>query len=142
MYCSDFSVLVLILGDPRPDAERTFLGSFLLFMAIAVNVVLVFVAPEQFVALGVAEAILAMYQWFFENVVASAPRVFGLFPACYEITVGLLILRNGTSVKVGLVGGVAFLVAITSLGILTLTTAILTPLQANEWRRRNPPSGG
>jgi hypothetical protein len=40
-------LLVLILCVLRPNAERIFLGLFFLVMAIGVNVVLVFVAPDQ-----------------------------------------------------------------------------------------------
>lgn len=125
IYFGVFSVLVLVLCVARPHAGRIFLGIFFLIMAIAVNITLVFFAPEQFVALGVDGAILPMYQWFFENVVASAPRVLGLIAAACEITVGLLILHKGTSVKVGLVGGIVFLIAITPLGIWTLANPLL-----------------
>ena len=38
-------------------------------MAIGVNVVLVLVAPGQFVALGTDAALIPLYRWFFENVV-------------------------------------------------------------------------
>jgi hypothetical protein len=47
-----FSMLVLLLCLVRPGAGRIFLGIFFLVMAVGVNVVLVLVAPGQFVALG------------------------------------------------------------------------------------------
>jgi hypothetical protein len=47
-----FYLAVLVVCLLRPNAGRIFLGIFFLVMAIGVNVVLVVVAPEQFVALG------------------------------------------------------------------------------------------
>jgi hypothetical protein len=78
---SAFCVLVLLLCLIRPYAGRVFVGVFFLVMALAVNVVLVLVAPEQFVALGTDAPVLPPYEWFFENVVAVAPPVFGLLAA-------------------------------------------------------------
>ena len=53
-----FSMLVLLLCLVRPGAGRIFLGIFFLVMAIGVNVVLVLVAPGQFVALGTDAALI------------------------------------------------------------------------------------
>lgn len=72
-----FSLLVLLLCLVRPNAGRIFLGNFFLVMAIGVNVVLVLISPNLFVALGTNDAIIPLYQWFFENVVAIAPPLFG-----------------------------------------------------------------
>ena len=72
-----FSLLVLLLCLVRPNAGRIFLGIFLLVMAIGVNVVLVLISPNLFVALGTNDAIIPLYQWFFENVVAIAPPFIG-----------------------------------------------------------------
>jgi hypothetical protein len=100
-----FSVLVLILCLVRPNAGRIFLGIFFLVMAIGVNVVLVLTAPNLFVALGTEDALIPLYRWFFENVVAVAPPVFGLLAAAYEITIALMMLSRGKYVKWGLIGG-------------------------------------
>jgi hypothetical protein len=75
-----FSLLGLLLCLVRPDAGRIFLGIFFLVMAIGVNMVLVLISPNLFVALGTNDAIIPLYQWFFENVVAIAPPLFGLLP--------------------------------------------------------------
>jgi hypothetical protein len=72
-----FSLLVLLLCLVRPNAGRIFLGIFLLVMAIGVNVVRVLISPNLFVALGTNDAIIPLYQWFFENVVAIAPPFIG-----------------------------------------------------------------
>jgi hypothetical protein len=81
----------------RPYAGRIFVGVFFLVMAVGVNVVLVLVAPEQFVALGTDAPVLPPYEWFFANVVALAPPLFGLFAAAYEIAVALLMLSKGST---------------------------------------------
>jgi hypothetical protein len=90
-----FSLLVLLLCLVRPNAGRIFLGIFFLVMAIGVNVVLVLISPNLFVALGTNDAIIPLYQWFFENVVAIAPPLFGLLAAAYEITIALMMLSRG-----------------------------------------------
>jgi hypothetical protein len=109
----------------RPHVGRVFVGVFFLIMAVAVNVVLVLVAPEQFVALGTDAPIVSLYEWFFENVIALAPPLFGLLAAAYEITVALTMLNKGRYVKWGLIGGIAFLLAITPLGVWTLGNPIM-----------------
>jgi hypothetical protein len=57
-----FSMLVLLLCLVRPGAGRIFLGIFFLVMAIGVNVVLVLVAPGQFVALGTDAVLIPLYR--------------------------------------------------------------------------------
>jgi hypothetical protein len=119
------SSLVLVLCVLRPNAGRVFLGLYFLVMAIGVNVVLVFVAPDQFVALGTNDAMVPLYRWFFENVVALAPPLFGSLAAAYEVAIALLMLSKGRYVKWGLIGGMAFLIGITPLGVWTLANPIL-----------------
>jgi hypothetical protein len=119
------SLLVLILCVLRPNAGRIFLGHFFLVMAIGVNVVLVFVAPDQFVALGTNDAIVPLYRWFFENVVALAPPLFGLLAAAYEVAIALLMLSKGRYAKWGLIGGIVFLIGITPVGVWTLANPLL-----------------
>ncbi len=120
-----FCLLVLLLCLVRPYAGRIFVGIFFLIMAVGVNVVLVLVAPDQFVALGTEDALIPLYRWFFENVVALAPPLFGLLVAAYEITIALMMLSKGQGVKWGLIGGIVFLIAITPLGTWTLANPIL-----------------
>lgn len=120
-----FSLLVLLLCLVRPGAGRIFMGIFFLVMAIGVKVVLVLVAPNLFVALGTNDAIIPLYRWFFENVVALAPPLFGLLAAAYEITIALMMLSKDKYVKWGLIGGIVFLIGITPLGVWTLANPIL-----------------
>lgn len=120
-----FCLLVLLLCLIRPYAGRIFVGIFFLIMAVGVNVVLVLVAPDQFVALGTDAPVVSLYRWFFENVVALVPPLFGLLAAGYEITIALMMLFKGRYVKWGLIGGIVFLIAITPLGIWTLGNPIM-----------------
>lgn len=122
---SVFCFLILALCLIRPGAGRIFVGLFFLVMAIGVNVVLVLAAPDQFVALGTEDALIPLYRWFFENVVAVAPPLFGLLAAAYEIAIALMMLSKGRFVKWGLIGGIVFLIVITPLGVWTLGNPIL-----------------
>jgi hypothetical protein len=130
-----FSLLVLVLCLVRPNVGRIFLGIFFLVMAVGVNVVLVFVAPDQFVALGTEESLVPLYRWFFENVVALAPPLFGLLAAAYEITIALIMLSKGEYAKWGLIGGIVFLIGITPLGVWTLANPIMALALAILLRR-------
>jgi hypothetical protein len=82
-------------------------------------------SPDLFVALGTNDALIPLYRWFFENVVALAPPFFGLLAAAYEITIALIMLSKDKYVKWGLIGGIIFLIAITPLGTWTLANPIL-----------------
>jgi hypothetical protein len=120
-----FSIAALVLCAARPDVGCIVLGIFYLIMAIGVNLVLVIVAPDQFVALGTSEPLLAPYHWFFSVVVAAAPRAFGVLAAAYEIAVGLLLLSKGRQVTWGVIGGMVHLIGITPLGTWTLANPVL-----------------
>jgi hypothetical protein len=137
-----FSLLVLLLCLVRPGAGRIFLGIFFLVMAIGVNVVLVLISPHLFVGLGTNDALIPLYRWFFENVVAVAPPLFGLLTAAYEVTIALLMLSKGRYVKWGLIGGIVFLIAVTPLGVWTLSNPILAVATAylltKEYERSLP----
>jgi hypothetical protein len=120
-----FCVAVSILCIVRPNAARIFVGVFFIIMAVAVNALLSIVAPDQFVGLGTDAPLIPFYAWFFEQVVALAPPVVGILAAVGEIAVGLLILSSGKAVKLGLTGGILFLIVITPLGVWTLPNPVL-----------------
>jgi hypothetical protein len=82
-----FYLFVLVLCLIRPAAGRVFVGVFFLVMAVGVNVVISLFSPDLFVGLGANAPLLTPYRWFFENVVASTPLLFGLLAATYEITI-------------------------------------------------------
>lgn len=125
-----FYLLVLVLCVVRPGAGRVFVGAFFLVMALGINIVLVFVAPELFVALGTSAPLIPLYSWFFGNVVALTPALFGLSAVAYEVTIALMMLSKGWQVRWGLIGGIVFLIAITPLGVWTLANPILAVAMA------------
>ena len=125
-----FMLAVLVLCLIRPKAGRIFLAIFFLIMALGVNVVLVVIAPDQFVALGTEDALIPLYRWFFENVIALAPPFFGLLAAAYEITIALLMLSKGRYARWGLIGGIIFLIGITPLGVWTLANPVMAVAMA------------
>src|SRR5829696_4441293 len=137
-----FSLLVLLLCLVRPGAGRIFVGIFFLVLAIGVNVVLVVLGPDFFVALGTNDALIPLYRWFFENVVALAPPLFGLLAAAYEITIALMMLSKDKHVKWGLIGGIVFLIGITPLGVWTLANPVMSAAMAylltKEYHRSLP----
>ena len=120
-----FYLVVLVLCLARPGAGRVFVGVFFLVMAVGVNVVISVLSPDLFVGLGADAPLLTPYQWFFENVVASAPLLFGLLAAAYEVTIGSMVLFKGRYVKWGLIGGIVFLIGTTPLGVWTLANPVL-----------------
>jgi len=120
----------------RPELGRVVLGVFFIVMAVGVNVVYVLVAPDGFVKLGTNAPLIPFYRWAFEHIVDTAPAVFGLLVAAFEIAVGLLMLRGGRRTNWGLIGGIVFLVAITPLGPWTLPNLIMAAaLGVVLWRR-------
>ena len=133
-----FCLVLLALCLVRPNAGRIFVGLFFLVMAIGVNVVTVLVDPDSYIGLG-AGSFIPLYRWVFTDLVALAPALFVLPVAAFEIAVGLLMLSKGTYVKWGLIGGIAFLLAITPLGVWTLGNPIMAVAMAvllrNEYDR-------
>jgi hypothetical protein len=125
-----FNLAVFVLCLVRPNAGRIFLGIFFLVMAIGVNLVLVVITPDQFVALGTTEPLVPLYRWFFENVVALAPPFFGLLAAAYEVTIALMMLSKGKYAEWGLIGGIVFLIGITPLGVWTLANPVMAAAMA------------
>lgn len=127
----------------RPSLGRVVLGVFFIVMAIGVNVVYVLVAPDGFVKLGTNAPLLPFYEWVFDHIVVEAPAAFGLLIAAFEITVGLLMVKDSRWTDLGLIGGIVFLVAITPLGPWTLPNLIMAAaLGVILWRRRTGSAPG
>lgn len=135
-----FCVAVALLCIFWPNAARIFVGSFFIVMAVAVNVVVSALAPEQFVKLGADAPLVPFYGWFFRTVVAAAPQAVGMAAAAAEIAVGLLILGRGKRVKIGLACAIVFLLVITPLGIWTLPNPVLAAGLAWLLKRNYPGS--
>jgi hypothetical protein len=117
-------LLMSILCLTKPNAGRVFLGFFFLTMAIGVNIVTVLVAPQSYIEMG-KNALIPFYRWVFLNIVSINPALFVLPIAAFQISIALLILNKKKYVKMGLLGGIFFLVAITPLGIETLPNLVL-----------------
>ncbi len=120
-----FCLVALGLALWRPGFGRRALGIFFIIMAVGINVVFVLAAPDGFVSLGTSAPLLPPYEWVFEHVVARAPAVFGLLVASYEVTIGLLMIKGGEWGRLGLLGGIVFLMVIAPLGPWTVPNLIM-----------------
>lgn len=75
-------------------------------------------------------ALLPLYRELFSQIISLNPMVFILLIAAFQITMGLLILYKQRAVKIGLVGTMVFVVAITPLGIHQIPWLGLPLIQA------------
>ncbi len=119
-----FNLAVLLLCLWRPNWGRIFLGLFFIVMAIGVHVVLVLTAPAAYLGFG-ATALLPLYQWLFDTVVAWNPVVFGLLAAAFEVTLAILMLSKGRYARWGLIVSGLFMLAIMPLGYEVLPNILL-----------------
>jgi hypothetical protein len=119
-----FVVLVLLLCLIKPNAARIFLGFFFLVMAIGINIVTVVIDPQSYIEMG-KNALIPFYRWVFLNIISLNPALFVLPIAVFQIIIGLLMLNKGKYVRIGLIGGIIFLVIISPLGIESLPNLVL-----------------
>ena len=119
-----FVLIVFAFCLMRPNATRIFLGLFFMAMAIGINIVTVLVAPQSYVEMG-KHALIPLYRRAFLNIIALNPALFVLPIAAYQIAIALLMLNKKKYVKMGLIGGVIFLVAIAPLGVEALPNLVL-----------------
>jgi hypothetical protein len=128
-----FVVAVAALCMAKPNAGRIFLGLF--YMAIGFNIVLSLLNPEAFIELG-KNALIPAYRELFLDVVGLDSPLFGLLAAACETAVGLLILNRKSYVKIGLVVGIIFTIAIPiPLGLEEMPNWILALAQAYLLRK-------
>jgi hypothetical protein len=130
-----FMLAVFALCLARPVAGRGFLGVFFLLMGLGVNLGFVLFAPSMFVELGTGDPVVPLYAWFFANVVAAAPAVWGLAVVAFEAAVGVLLLQRGVRARWGVAGAILFLVGITPLGPWTQANSILIVALTTLWFR-------
>lgn len=124
VWAGVFNLAVLGLCLWKPNAGRIFLGLFFIVMAIGVHIVLVLTAPALY--LGFADtALLPLYRWGFDTVVAWNPVLFGLCAALFELTLAFLMLSKGRAARLGLIGGGLFMVALMPLGFDVLPNVLL-----------------
>ena len=119
----------------KPNAGRIVFGIFFLVMALGVNVTLTLTNVDSYVIYG-SNASFGLYRWVFGAVVARSPLFWAVVLIVYETSVGLLMLSRGRSVQLGLLGGILFVLAITPLGIETLSNPLLTVAMGLLLRRR------
>jgi hypothetical protein len=135
---SIFSALLIAISVYQPNIGRIVAGLFFLAMALGVNLTLILVDVGFYVAYG-SQAFLPLYRWFFREIVALNPTFFAILLVVYEFTVGILMLNKGLYVRLGLAGGILFLLAITPLGLETLgnigMTVALALLLRQEYDR-------
>ena len=119
LVSSIFVVAVVILCLRKPNAGRIFLGIFFLIMAIGVNGAFTFSNPQGYIEYA-SGALIPLYRDIALAVVELNPVVFGLVVIIYEIVMGLLLLHKGSSVRIGLIGTMLFLVGISPLSYLQI----------------------
>ena len=116
---SIFVLAVVILCLTKPNAGRIFLGIFFLIMALGVNGSFTFSNQQAYVDYA-SGALIPLYRDIAVTVVELNVVLFGLLLMAFEITMGLLLLHKGKSVKIGLIGTMVFLIGISPLSLLQL----------------------
>jgi hypothetical protein len=116
---SVFVLAVVILCLTKPNAGRIFLGFFFLVMAIVINGLFTFTNPQGYVDYA-SSALIPFYRDLALMIVELNPVLFGLLLMAFEITMGLLLLHKGKSVKVGLIGTIIFLIGISPLSVIQI----------------------
>ena len=116
---SIFILAVVIICLTKPNAGRIFLGIFFLVMAIGVNGWFTFTNPQGYIDYT-SDALIPIYRDIALTVVEFNPVLFGVLLMVFEITMGLLLLHKHKSVKIGLIGTMAFLVGIAPLNLIQL----------------------
>jgi hypothetical protein len=111
---SVFVLAVVILCLTKPNAGRIFLGLFFLVMALGVNGSFTFTNPQAYVDYA-SGALIPLYRDIALAVVELNPVLFGALLMAYEITMGLCLLHKRRTVRIGLIGTMAFIVGIAPL---------------------------
>lgn len=119
-----FYLALALLCLLRPNTGRLFVGIFFWIMALGVHGYFIVANPQSYVDF-VHSAYFGIYRDLGNPIIEFSPRGFGLFMLVFEIAVGTLILSKERAVKLGLVAGITFLLAITPLGKEELINPIL-----------------
>ncbi|WP_291352797.1 hypothetical protein [Desulfosporosinus sp.] len=114
-----FSLIMIGISLKKPNAARIILGIFFLIMAIGVNGSITLLNPHLYVDYG-QDALISLYRELCLNIISINPSIFGLLLVIYETTIGLLMLHKGISVKVGMVGAILFLIAISPVSLIQI----------------------
>lgn len=119
-----FYIAVAFYCLARPVDGRIFVGLFFWVMALGIHGYIILFNPQSYVDFA-HSAHFGFYRDLASPVVEFSPRGFGLLCLIFEATVGALILSKGRPVKLGLLAGIVFLLAITPLGKEELVNPIL-----------------
>jgi hypothetical protein len=110
-----FTLVLIVLCWKLPKGGRAVIG--LGFAAAAIfNAVNVLAAPQSYVQGFGPQALFPFYENFIYGPLAKNPALFILPIAAGQLAVGLLMFFRGLWFKLGLIGGIVFLLAITPLG--------------------------
>jgi len=114
-----FSLVMLGISLKNPNLGPIILGMFFLVMAIGVNGTITLSNPQLYVDYG-QQALIPLYRELCLTIIALNPKVFGLLLIAYEVTIGLLMLNRGTRVKIGMIGSILFLIAISPISLIQI----------------------
>lgn len=122
-----------------PVVGRRCAGVFFLLMGFVVHGYIVVANPEAYI--NVADEIaISTYRSLALWLVEPSPRAFGVLVGCFEIMVGYMLLRRDGLCRVGLMGAIVFLIAITPLSSFTLPNLLLAAaLGYVLWRELDVP---
>ena len=110
-----FALALIVLCWRLPRVGRAVIG--LGFVAAAAfNVVSVLTNPQGYVQGFGPQALFPFYENFINDPFAADPAMFVLPIAAGQLIIGLLMFFRGAWFKLGLAGGIIFLLAITPLG--------------------------
>jgi hypothetical protein len=110
-----FALVLIVLCWRLPRIGRAVIG--LGFAAAAVfNVASVLANPQGYVQGFGPQALFPFYENFINGPFAGNPAIFVLPIAAGQLIIGLLMFFRGAWLKLGLAGGIIFLLAITPLG--------------------------
>lgn len=109
------AAILLLLALFKPQAGRIVFGVFFLLMAWGVNFPMMLYDPSLYPQAG-ANSLIPLYRWFFTEVLARYPVPFILLLIGFETAVGLLTLRQGRWVRLGLGLGALFCLGIAWIG--------------------------
>jgi hypothetical protein len=120
LFC--FGILAFCLV--KPNAARIGIGFFFLAMSLGVNLMTLLGDPQSYLTMG-SQALIPPYPWVFRTIIALNPPLFIVLLMGYEIAVGVLLLSKQRAVKLGLIGGILFLIGITPLSVETLPNPVM-----------------
>lgn len=119
-----FALVVAAFCVTRPQAARVFVGLFFAVMGLGVHGAIIATDPHAYVDFA-AGAPWGFYRDLALALTEPSPIAFGVFMLVFETVLAGLILGRGRSVTWGLIGAIAFLVAITPLGLEEAPNPIL-----------------